>query len=268
MRRPLVMGILNVTPDSFHDGGLYLDSACAVDQGARMADEGADWVDVGGESTRPGAEPVPPETQIERVVPVIRALARLRPSLALSIDTGHASVARAAIEAGATVVNDVRALVDPAMAPLVAEAGCSLILMHMRGTPADMQVDPRYDDVVAEVRTWLLERAGRACGAGVPADRVLLDPGIGFGKTADHCLALIRGIPVLAAAGHPVVVGPSRKSFIGRVLDLPHTRDRLEGSLAAAVLAVWLGASVVRVHDVRETRRAIDLAAAIQGSAA
>jgi dihydropteroate synthase len=140
--------------------------------------------------------------------------------------------------------------------------------MHMRGTPADMQADPRYDDVVGEVRAWLLDRASRARGAGVRSDRILLDPGIGFGKTADHCLALIRGIPALAAAGHPVVVGLSRKSFIGRVLDLPHTRDRLEGSLAAAVLAVWLGASVVRVHDVRQTRRAVDLAAAVQGSAA
>jgi dihydropteroate synthase len=140
--------------------------------------------------------------------------------------------------------------------------------MHMRGTPADMQTDPRYDDVVAEVRAYLLERAALALAAGVAHDRVLVDPGIGFGKTADHCLALIRGIPALVATGHPVVVGLSRKSFIGRVLDQPDTRDRLEGSLAAAVLAVWLGASVVRVHDVRETRRAVDLATAVQGSAA
>ncbi|MBN1337234.1 MAG: dihydropteroate synthase [Deltaproteobacteria bacterium] len=268
MRRPLVMGILNVTPDSFHDGGRYLDAARAVDRALGMADEGADWVDVGGASTRPGALPVPPEVQADRILPVVRDLVHLRPALTVSVDTGSAWVARRALDAGASVINDVDALSDPDMAAVVAEAGASVVLMHMRGTPADMQDDPRYDDVVGEVRAFLLGRAARAHAAGVVRDRILVDPGIGFGKTADHCLALIRGLPTLAATGYPVVVGPSRKSFIGRVLDLPDTHDRLEGSIAAAVLAVWLGAAVVRVHDVRETRRAVDLAAAIQGSAA
>jgi len=260
------MGILNVTPDSFHDGGRHCDAQRALTQGRRMAAEGADWIDVGGESTRPGAQPVDPAQERRRVVPVIRALRRALPAMPISVDSSRASVAQAALQAGATAVNDVSALGDPEMAWLAAESGCDLVLMHMRGSPTDMQREPRYDDVVAEDREFLLARAQRAMEAGVARQRIWIDPGIGFGKTVEHNLALIRGLPVLSDSGFPVLLGASRKSFIGHLLDLPSTEDRLEGSLSVAALAVWLGARMLRVHDVLQTRRAVDVAVAIRRS--
>lgn len=259
------MGIVNVTPDSFHDGGRTVEVQAAVARGLQLAREGADWLDVGGESTRPGAAPVPADEEARRVVPVIRGLRGHLPGLPISVDTQKAVVARQALEAGASAVNDVSALADPDMAAVVAAAGCDVVLMHMRGTPADMQVDPRYDDVVEDVCAWLLARVAVARGAGIAPERIHLDPGIGFGKTVEHNLALIRHLPRLVATGYPVVVGASRKSFIGRVLDLPSTEDRLEGSLAVAALAAWSGAAAIRVHDVRETRRVVDLVAAVRG---
>jgi len=259
------MGISNVTPDSFHDGGRWSSVEQAVEGALIMAEQGADWIDVGGESTRPGAPPVAAELERERVVPVIRALRQARPELRISVDTAKASVACAALEAGASAVNDVTALGDPEMAAVVASAGCDLMLMHMRGTPRTMQADPRYDDVVVEVRDHLLERAERAVAAGIPRERLWIDPGIGFGKTVEHNLALLRGLPALVETGLPVLVGASRKSFIGHVLGLADTNERLEGSLAVASIATWLGAAMLRVHDVRATRRAVDLAAAVAG---
>ena len=255
---PLVMGILNVTPDSFHDGGRHDAVQAAVARGLQLATEGADWIDVGGESTRPGAAE-------ERVVPVIRALRAELPGLPISIDTRKAAVAVGAIEAGASAVNDVSALGDPAMAGVVAQADCQLVLMHMLGTPATMQREPGYHDVVADVASFLDERLARAVQAGIPRARIWLDPGIGFGKTAVHNLSLVRGIPRLAELGQRVLLGASRKSFIGQVLELPGTEDRLEGSLAVAAVATWLGVHMLRVHDVLATRRVLRMVAALQG---
>jgi dihydropteroate synthase len=265
---PRIMGILNVTPDSFHDGGRFLDPRAALARAEAMVRDGADWIDVGGESTRPGAPAVSEDDERARVVPIIRALRQAHPTLPISIDTAKASVARAALEAGATGVNDVTALGDPAMAPLVAQARCPLFLMHMQGSPATMQRDPSYRDVVSEVRDHLLARVELACAAGVPRSRLWIDPGIGFGKTLEHNLALLRELPTLVATGIPVLLGASRKSFIGSVLDLPRTEDRLEGSLAVASLATWMGVGMLRVHDVQATHRAVTLAAAIRGGGA
>jgi dihydropteroate synthase len=263
---PLLMGILNVTPDSFHDGGRYAHLDAALAQGGRLVEEGADWIDVGGESTRPGATAVGAEEEEARVVPVIRALKGTFPRLPLSVDTSRASVARAALEAGAAGINDVTALGDPQMAPLAAAWGCDLMLMHMQGSPRTMQRDPLYQDVLAEVREFLLARTERAATAGVDRERIWIDPGIGFGKTVAHNLALVRGLPVLAATGQPVLLGASRKSFIGQILDLPATDDRLEGSLAVATVATWLGVAMLRVHDVLATRRAVGMAWALRGA--
>lgn len=261
---PQVMGILNVTPDSFYDGGRHQGVDQAVDRALQMLDEGADWVDVGGESSRPGALPVGREEEQARVVPVVRGILAARPQARVSVDTVRSSTAAAALEAGARAVNDISALGDPAMAPLVASAGCELVLMHMQGTPWDMQRAPTYTDVVEEVRTWLDGRARLARAAGVDPSRILLDPGFGFGKNDLHNAALFRGLPRLVSLGYPVVVGVSRKSFIGRTLGLPQPQDRLEGSLALAALAVWQGAQVLRVHDVRATRRVVDMIAAVR----
>jgi dihydropteroate synthase len=206
--------------------------------------------------------------ELERVLPVLRAVRRAHPSLPISVDTAKAAVAGPAMEAGATAINDVTALGDPELAPLVARAGGQLMLMHMRGTPRTMQQAPRYDDVVAEVRDFLLERVARAVRAGIPQERLWVDPGIGFGKTVEHNLTLLRELPSLVACGLPVLVGASRKSFIGHVLGLPDTDQRLEGSLAVAALASWMGASMLRVHDVRATRRAVDMAWALRGGEA
>jgi dihydropteroate synthase len=253
--RPLVMGVLNVTPDSFSDGGRWFDAGAAVAHGLELAAEGADIVDVGGESTRPGAAPVDEAEERRRVVPVIDALA---PHVRVSVDTRKASVAKAALEGGATMVNDVSA----SLWEVAAEGGAGWVAMHMRGEPATMQADPRYDDVVGEVRDFLVERADRAREAGVA--EVWVDPGIGFGKTVAHNLLLLRHLRLVVSAGYPVLVGTSRKSFLGRVAgrgdDLPPD-DRLEGSLATAAWALTQGAAMVRVHDVRPTAQLARLVA-------
>ncbi|WP_025323138.1 dihydropteroate synthase [Deferrisoma camini] len=258
--RPLVMGILNVTPDSFSDGGDYFDREAALDRALQMVEEGADLLDVGGESTRPGAPPVPLEEEERRVVPVIEHLAH-RVGVPISVDTYKAGVARRAVEAGAALVNDVSGLrMDPAMAGTVAGLGAGLVVMHMRGDPRTMQSDTRYADLVGEIFRALEESVDRAVEAGVDRARVWVDPGIGFGKSAEQNLVLLRRLAEFRSLGCPVLVGASRKSFIGRTLGIEDPKDRLEGSLAAAVVAVWNGARILRVHDVRATRRAADLA--------
>lgn len=255
LSRPAVMGILNVTPDSFSDGGFYFDRDRAVAHAARMVEEGADIIDVGGESTRPGAQPVSAEEEIERVVPVIERLAR-QLDVPISVDTSKAEVMRAAVAAGAGFINDVRALREPGALETAAALGVPVCLMHMQGEPRTMQDNPRYGDVVAEVRDFLAARCAAAEAAGIPRTRLLVDPGFGFGKTVEHNLELLRGLPALAALGVPVLVGLSRKSMIGKLLGLPVER-RLHASVALALMAVHHGARVVRVHDVAPTVEAI-----------
>jgi len=246
---PFVMGVLNVTPDSFSDGGRWFDPDAAIARGLEMAAEGADVVDVGGESTRPGAEPVDAAEERRRVVPVVEALAS---SVRVSVDTRKREVAEAAVEAGATLVNDVSA----SLHDVAAAAGVGWVAMHMRGEPGTMQEAPAYDDVVAEVRAFLTERAERARAAGV--DEVWIDPGIGFGKTVDHNFALLRHLGTLVATGIPVMVGTSRKSFLGRLTGT-EVDDRMEASLAASVWAMSQGVGMVRVHDVAPTVQAARL---------
>jgi dihydropteroate synthase len=252
-----VMGILNVTPDSFSDGGRFVEPARAIEQGRRMWAAGAAIIDVGGESTRPGAEPVDPAEERRRVLPVVEALARER--ITVSIDTRRASTARAALEAGATIINDVSALADPEMAPLAARAGASVILMHMQGEPRTMQEAPAYEDVVSEVARFLRIAAKKALSAGVPADRIRVDPGIGFGKRLEHNLELLRRLPELRSLGFGLVVGTSRKRFIGEILDRPVERRRW-GTAASVAAAVLRGARCVRVHDVEEMIEVVRLA--------
>jgi dihydropteroate synthase len=255
------MGVLNVTPDSFSDGGAFLDPAAAVAHARRMAAEGADLIDVGGESTRPGAEPVSTEEELRRVMPVVEQLVS-EAVAPLSVDTSKAAVAVAAMEAGAVLVNDVSALRgDPGMAAVVAGAGAEVCLMHMQGDPRTMQDDPHYEDVVSEVKAFLEERLGFAVAQGIREERVWLDPGIGFGKTLEHNLDLLRRLDEIVALGRPVVVGVSRKRFIGTLTGRAE-RDRVAGSLAANVLAFERGAHMFRVHDVSETCEALTVAAA------
>ncbi len=262
-RRTVVMGIVNVTPDSFSDGGKYFDPSRAVAHGEQMARDGADIVDIGGESTRPGARPVSADEEISRVLPVIRGL-RAKISLPISIDTTKSEVARAALDEGADVVNDISALgFDPAMAPLVAREKAPIVLMHMQGTPRIMQQNPFYENVVEEVKEFLRRRVQFALAAGVEADKIIVDPGIGFGKNIEHNLALLRGLGALADLGRPILVGTSRKTFIGKLLDAA-PEERLEGSLAAAVAAALAGANIVRVHDVKEAARAVRVADALR----
>lgn len=257
------MGILNVTPDSFSDGGRYFGTAAAVARGIAMAEQGADLLDVGGESTRPGAPAVPLEEELARVVPVIAELAR-RVRIPISVDTSKAAVAEQAIGAGASIINDVTALRgDPGMARLAAASRAGLILMHMRGTPRTMQRAPRYGDAVEEIGRFLLEAAARAEHAGVDRRRILIDPGLGFGKTLTHNLQLLARLHALVATGYPVVLGASRKSFIGKVMGAA-TEDRLAGSLACAAVAAEAGVHVVRVHDVRETAQLLGVLRAIR----
>ncbi|HEV7227050.1 dihydropteroate synthase [Brevundimonas sp.] len=264
---PRVMGIVNVTPDSFSDGGRLGSAEAAVAHGLRLVEQGADLLDVGGESTRPGAEPVSETDEIARVVPVITGL-RAAWTGPISVDTMKPAVARVAVAAGATMWNDVTALTFSPHAPAVAaELGCDVALMHMRGHPRTMQADPRYDDVVAEVRDWLLARAEAAMAAGVARDRVWLDPGIGFGKTAAHNLLLTARLDALTATGFPVLYGASRKRTI-QFVDPTATDpgDRLGGSLALALEAARLGASILRVHDARETAQALKMLAAVRAA--
>ncbi len=258
----LVMGILNVTPDSFSDGGRFLDPEVAVAHALRMVQDGADVIDVGGESTRPGSDPVPAEEELARVLPVIRRLAQVRPDLAISIDTRKPEVAEAALGAGACIVNDVAAGRSEGMFEVVRAAGAGMVLMHMLGEPKTMQEAPSYEDVVAEVRAFLRERLEAATAAGIEPEALVVDPGIGFGKTLEHNLLLLRHLEALTELGRPVMVGPSRKRFIGAILDLPE-EERDEGTVGAVAWAVAHGASVVRVHDVRSTVRAVRIVDAI-----
>ena len=250
-----VMGILNVTPDSFSDGGHYLDAERAVAHAKAMVADGATLIDIGGESSRPGAVPVPPEEELSRVVPVIRALADAV-DVPLSVDTSKACVARHALEAGAHLVNDITALHgDPEMAAVVAEIGAGVILMHIRGTPRTMQLAPRYDDVVGEIRQWLHERVQFAEASGIAPERIIVDVGIGFGKTTAHNLEILKRFDDFRELGKPMLIGTSRKSFIGNVLDLP-VEERVEGTVATVCWAIAHGADIVRVHDVKATVRA------------
>jgi dihydropteroate synthase len=261
--RPSVMGVVNVTPDSFSDGGVNFRDEDAIVSARRMLAEGAAIVDVGGESTRPGSEGVSADEELRRVVPVLEAL----DGGPVSIDTSKAAVARRALELGAELVNDVTALRgDPDLAGVVADSGAYLCLMHMRGEPRTMQVDPRYDDVAVEVAAFLEERLGVAVSAGVPEERVCLDPGIGFGKTVEQNFELVRRLDILLALGRPVVVGFSRKSSLGRLLGDPDaTTGSTAASIGAAVAAYERGATILRVHDVRETVEALTVAAEVLG---
>jgi len=262
---PLVMGILNVTPDSFSDGGRYADKKAAVRRGLQMANEGADIIDIGGESTRPGAQAVEAGEELERVLPVLEAIRR-ESEVCISVDTSKAAVARAALDAGAEIVNDVTALSgDPEMQEVVRRSGAGAILMHMRGTPRTMQVDPHYGDVVAEVRGFLASRAEALVESGVERRRLAVDPGIGFGKTLDHNLRLLANLPSISTCGLPLVVGLSRKSFLGALTNRD-AGDRLAASLAAMVYCVLQGVQVVRVHDVEESVDAIRAVAALKAT--
>ena len=260
-----VMGIVNVTPDSFSDGGMFLDRKAAVDHGLELESEGAVMLDVGGESTRPGAEPVSADTELRRVVPVVEGLIAAGARSQISVDTSKAAVATAAVDAGATLVNDVTALRgDVAMAGVVAASGADCCLMHMLGEPRSMQNSPRYDDVVSDVKAFLEERMAFAIAAGIAEDRILLDPGIGFGKTREHNLELVRRLGELAALGRPLVIGISRKSFLGGITGRG-VGSRVAATVAANVLAYERGASVFRVHDAGPTLDALAIAAATVG---
>lgn len=260
--RPIIVGILNVTPDSFSDGGRFLDPVAARDHAAAMVAEGADLIDVGAESTRPGAEAVPADEEWRRLAPILPAVAQL--GVPVSVDTVKRAVAERALDEGASIINDVSGLAqDPEIATLAARTGAGLVLMHMRGTPRTMQDDTRYDDVVGEVVGALARSRRRAVDAGCEPDRIAIDPGIGFGKSLEGNLELIARLDELTALGAPVWIGPSRKSFLGALLHLPPP-ERVEGTIAACVAALTRGARVFRVHDVRPVRRALDVAWAIE----
>ncbi len=260
MDRPRIMGILNVTPDSFSDGGLFLEPEAAQRQARLMAGAGAEIIDVGGESTRPGAATVPEAEQTARIAPVIAALRAGGITARISVDTRKAGVARAALAAGADILNDVSALTfDPAMAGMAAASGAPVCLMHAKGTPEDMQDDPRYDDVLLDVHDFLAERIDAVTAAGIARTRIVIDPGIGFGKTLDHNLALIRGLSLFHGLGCPILLGVSRKRFIGTVGGEDQAARRVPGSVAVALAGAAQGAQILRVHDVWETRQALAL---------
>lgn len=261
--RPRLMGILNVTPDSFSDGNRFPTARLAAEHGVRLVAEGADLLDVGGESTRPGASPVEVDEELSRVLPVVEMLSDLV-DVPISVDTSKPEVMRAAVAAGASMINDVRALQRPGALEAVAALDVGLCLMHMQGTPATMQEAPAYTDVVAEVRDFLAARLAACAAAGIDLERIIVDPGIGFGKTLDHNVALLRAIPQLAALGRPVLVGMSRKGMIGTLTGRP-IAERTPGSVTAAVLAAQRGARLLRVHDVAATRDALAVLAAFGG---
>jgi dihydropteroate synthase len=263
------MGILNVTPDSFSDGGDYFEPDAAVARALTMIAEGADIVDVGGESTRPGAEPTPEDEQLRRTIPVIRAIRGRVPHVAISIDTRSAAVARTALEAGADMVNDVSALRDdPEMADVVAGSKAAVVLMHRRGRSMDMQEGggPHYDDVIGEIAAFFCERRDVAAARGIDRARILFDPGLGFGKRVEHNLMILRYLDRLVALGQPVLVGASRKRFLGHGSEDDEPKERLAGSLACATIAAMAGVAILRVHDVRATVEVIRLCAAVQGA--
>ncbi len=254
------MGVVNVTPDSFSDGGRFFDTQAAITHARRLADEGADILDVGGESTRPGAAPVSEADELARVLPVLEKLA----DFCVSVDTRRPLVMKAALAAGASMINDVRALAEPHAYEAVASTGCAVCLMHMKGEPASMQREPRYDDVVAEVRSFLKNRVEETEAAGIARNRIVIDPGFGFGKTVEHNLTLLRSLEQLGEIGVPVLAGLSRKSTLGKITGRA-IEDRLAGSLAMALLALEHGARILRVHDVKETRDVIAVWQAVQG---
>ncbi len=250
--RTHLVGVLNVTPDSFSDGGKYFDRSAAIEQGIRMAEEGADIIDIGGESTRPGSDPIPLDEELRRVLPVITELSG-KVNVPISIDTYKPAVARKALEAGATIINDISGLTfDPEMPGIAAEYGATVVIMHIKGLPKTMQENPRYDDVVSEIKAFLEERIHRAEEHGV--NQIIIDPGIGFGKNVGHNLEILRRLNELRELGYPVMVGPSRKSFIGMILNLP-VDSRLEGTAAAVAVSILNGANLVRVHDVLAMKR-------------
>ncbi|HMM77766.1 MAG TPA: dihydropteroate synthase [Gammaproteobacteria bacterium] len=262
---PLIMGVLNLTPDSFSDGGCHASLDAALAQARLMREEGASIVDVGGESTRPGAAPVSDDLQIARVLPVLTALRRAHgAAFAISVDTRSAAVAEAALAAGADMINDVSGARDPAMLACVARHGAAIVLMHMQGTPATMQIDPRYEDVTREVRDYLAARAAAAVDAGIARARIVLDPGIGFGKTRAHNLQLLRDLPQLAVLGHPLMLGTSRKRFMGAICRETQPQELVGATCATTALGVAAGVRVFRVHDVKPNRQALEVAWALR----
>jgi len=260
----LLMGVINVTPDSFSDGGKFLDGDKAIEHGLKMAADGAAIIDVGPESTRPGAKPVPPNEQIRRAIPVIEKLAK-KIKVCISIDTTNYEVAKAALDAGAAMINDITALADERMAQLAGQCQVPVVLMHIQGTPRTMQIEPKYDDVVAEVLTFLLDRAKQAAQFGIPKERIFIDPGIGFGKTVEHNLKLLANIDKFVKTGYRVLVGPSRKNFIGKLTGKENPADRAFGTAAAVALCAAAGVSILRVHDVAEMIDVIKTTNAIIG---
>ncbi|TVQ89954.1 MAG: dihydropteroate synthase [Deltaproteobacteria bacterium] len=260
---PQIMGIVNLTPDSFSDGGRFVDPRAAIDHAHALIEQGADLLDLGAESTRPGADPVSPSEEIDRLIPVIEALRSEGTVVPISVDTTKAAVARIALEAGASWINDVSALHDPDMASVCAAAGCTLVLMHRRGTPKTMQRDTCYHDLIGEVSDFLADRVVRAAQAGIEPERVVLDPGVGFGKALGDNPTLIAMTPRLRATGHRVLIGASRKRFIGELTGVQEPSERVAGSIGAALAAAQLGADVVRVHDVGPTVQALRVYRAI-----
>jgi dihydropteroate synthase len=259
-----VMGILNITPDSFSDGGVHFSLSGAVESGLRMADDGADIIDIGGESTRPGSEPVSLDEELRRTLPVIESLAS-KVRVPISIDTYKAAVARRAIDAGASIVNDISGLrFDPEMPAVVSHYGVPVVIMHMKGSPKDMQQHPSYSALIPEILEFMSARIAFALRAGIAEDRIIIDPGIGFGKTFDHNLQILHNLERFASLGRPILVGPSRKAFIGEILGNAPVTDRLEGTAAAVAISIMNGANIVRVHEVKEIARVAKVADAIK----
>jgi dihydropteroate synthase len=261
-QRTWIMGVLNITPDSFSDGGLYFDKDRAISRGLELAAEGADIIDVGGESTKPGSDPVPAEEELKRIIPVISAL-RAKTDVLISVDTTKSEIAEAAIEAGADIINDISAFrFDSRMPLLAAQKGVSVILMHMKGTPKTMQIDPSYVDLLAEIKSFLQEKIEAAQASGINKEKIIIDPGIGFGKSAEDNLILINNLSFLEELERPILIGTSRKSFLGSILNLPPL-ERSEGTIASAILSIIRGAHILRVHDVGSIKRATLVAESI-----
>ena len=259
-----IMGILNVTPDSFSDGGLHFDRSRAVEACLRMIDNGADIIDIGGESTRPGSDPVSLEEELRRTLPVIESVAS-KVKVPISIDTYKANVARRALDAGASIVNDISGLMyDPEMPAVIARCSVPVVIMHIKGSPKDMQKDPSYTALIPEILEYFRSRIAFAVNAGIPEDKIIIDPGIGFGKTFDHNLEILHNLDKFTALGRPILVGPSRKAFLGKILDDAPAADRIEGTAAAVAISIMKGASIVRVHDVREMAKVAKVSDAIK----
>jgi dihydropteroate synthase len=262
-----LIGVVNVTPDSFFNGGLYFEPARAIERALALAADGADIIDIGGESSRPGSSPISAKEEKKRILPVIEVL-KQKKDILISVDTSKAEVAESALAAGADIINDISAgRFDPRMLPLAARSGAGLVLMHMKGTPRTMQIAPHYDDVVGEVKAFLQARLEAAESCGVPRENIILDPGVGFGKTLQHNLVLLNNLSSLSGLGRPLLIGVSRKSFIGKILKL-EAPDRLEGTIAASIVSILRGASLLRVHDIQSVKRAVAVAEAILGQAA